>query len=227
MVASAKVAYYARRQAECGVKSTGNVSADMSVVQKRKRDVVSSFRGGSESRLQKAAKPVKLTTKPDGGEKEMLCSHAPATAGRVPSTNDLGLEKTSVQLDKSGHVLVNEKHETSAERVYALSDIKGGPALTQISYDDFRILKNNLLTIAPTKTTTNRLIPYTVFIDPQLSHVGLTETEAKQQGKKVRVGKMPMAWVARALEMDESRGFIKVLVDGGTDQIVGAAILGG
>jgi pyruvate/2-oxoglutarate dehydrogenase complex dihydrolipoamide dehydrogenase (E3) component len=88
--------------------------------------------------------------------------------------------------------------------------MKGCPALTQISYDDFRILKNNILTNAPTKTTTNRLIPYTVFIDPQLGRIGLTETEAKQQDKKVRVSKMPMAWVARALEMDASRGFMKV-----------------
>lgn len=131
-----------------------------------------------------------------------------------------------MQLDKIGYVLVNEKLETSAEGVYALGHIKGGPAFTHISYDDFRILKNNLLTIAPTKPTTNRLIAYTVFIDPQLSHIGLTETEAKQQDKKVRVSKKPMAWVARALEMDASRGFMKVLVDAETDQIVGAAILG-
>lgn len=169
---------------------------------------------------------VKLTIETESGEREVLCSHVLAAAGRLPNTNDRGLENTSVNIDGMGYVKVNERLETSAEGIYALGDIKGGPAFTHISYDDFRILKRNLLDSGPTLTATNGLVPYTVFIDPQLGRIGLTEREAKQQGKKVHVAKLPMAWVARALEMDESRGLMKVLVDGESDQIVGAAVLG-
>jgi pyruvate/2-oxoglutarate dehydrogenase complex dihydrolipoamide dehydrogenase (E3) component len=111
------------------------------------------------------------------------------------------------------------------EGVYALGDIKGGPAFTHISYDDFRIVRSNLLEKKPASTK-NRLVPYTLFIDPQLGRVGLTETEARAQGRNIRVAKMPMTRVARALEVDESRGFMKAILDADTNLILGAAILG-
>jgi pyruvate/2-oxoglutarate dehydrogenase complex dihydrolipoamide dehydrogenase (E3) component len=109
--------------------------------------------------------------------------------------------------------------------VFALGDVKGGPSFTHISYDDYRILRTNLLE-GGSATTKGRLVPYTVFIDPQLGRIGLSETDARRLGKRFRVAKMPMANVARALEMSESRGFIKILVEDETDHILGAAVLG-
>ena len=371
MVASAKIAYHARRQAEYGVSSPsgGGVTVDMSIVRKRKRDIVDSFRGGSEGRLEKAenvsvvrgkakfvgskevqvhlpsgeveklkaewifvnvgCRPapldipgvdavevldstsvmeldvvpehlvvigggyvglefaqmfrrfgsrvtvvqragqllgredadiadevrkvleedgvevllnskaeiveskdhgggIKLLIKTAEREREIQCSHLLAAAGRVPNTDDLGLERTGVEVGKGGFIKVNGKLETSVKGVYALGDVKGGPAFTHISYDDFRILKHNLLSPQAKQllTTTSRLVPYTVFIDPQLGRIGLTETEARHQNIHIRVAKMPMAWVARALEMDESRGLMKVIVEADGDQILGCAVLG-
>jgi pyruvate/2-oxoglutarate dehydrogenase complex dihydrolipoamide dehydrogenase (E3) component len=106
-----------------------------------------------------------------------------------------------------------------------LGDVKGGPAFTHISYDDWRIIRTNLLE-GGNASTNGRLVAYTVFIDPQLGRVGLTETEARAQGRNIRVAKMPMSHVARTLEVDEPRGFMKAVVDGDTDQILGSACLG-
>jgi pyruvate/2-oxoglutarate dehydrogenase complex dihydrolipoamide dehydrogenase (E3) component len=115
--------------------------------------------------------------------------------------------------------------ETNVAGIYALGDIKGGPAFTHISYDDFRILRANLIEKG-SASTEGRLVPYTVFMDPQLGRIGLTETEARAQNQQIRVAKMPMNYVARALEVDETRGFLKAVVDAETNQILGAAILG-
>ena len=109
--------------------------------------------------------------------------------------------------------------------VYALGDVKGGPAFTHISYDDFRIIRTNLLEGGDT-TTAERLVPYTVFIDPQLGRVGLSEGEARWQDRDIHVAKMPMSHVTRALEVDEPRGMMKAVVDANTGQILGCAILG-
>jgi pyruvate/2-oxoglutarate dehydrogenase complex dihydrolipoamide dehydrogenase (E3) component len=109
--------------------------------------------------------------------------------------------------------------------VYALGDVKGGPAFTHVSYNDYQVIEANLLH-AGDATITDRLVPYTVFMDPQLGRVGLSEAEARGQGRDVRVASMPMAHVARALEMDESRGMMKAVVDAGTGEILGCAILG-
>jgi pyruvate/2-oxoglutarate dehydrogenase complex dihydrolipoamide dehydrogenase (E3) component len=106
-----------------------------------------------------------------------------------------------------------------------VGDVKGGPAFTHISYDDFRIIRTNVLE-GGDATTADRLVPYTVFIDPQLGRVGLSEQEAREQGRDVRVAKMPMSYVARALEVDEARGFMKAVVDADTNQILGCAVLG-
>jgi pyruvate/2-oxoglutarate dehydrogenase complex dihydrolipoamide dehydrogenase (E3) component len=109
--------------------------------------------------------------------------------------------------------------------VWALGDVKGGAAFTHVSYDDFRIIKANLLD-GGDATTAGRLIPYTVFTDPQLGRVGLSEQEARDQGLDVQVAKMPMSHVARALEVSETRGMVKAVVDAGTGRILGAAVLG-
>jgi len=120
---------------------------------------------------------------------------------------------------------VTERLETSAAEVFALGDVKGGPAFTHISYDDFRILKGNILE-GREMSTVGRMVPYTVFMDPQLGRIGLTENEAREQGRKIKIARMPMTHVARALEMAETRGLMKVIVDAESGQILGAAILG-
>ena len=122
---------------------------------------------------------------------------------------------------------MNERLETKVPGIYGMGDIKGGPAFTHIAWDDFRILRTNLLA-GGNVTTAGRLVPYTVFIDPQLGRVGLTETEALAQGRNIRVAKLPMNYFgpSRARELNETRGFMKAIVDADTDQILGAAILG-
>ena len=152
-------------------------------------------------------------------------THLLVATGRVPNSDTLNLPAAAISTDARGFIRVNEKLETSAKDIYALGDIKGGPAFTHISYDDFRILRANLLENG-SATTANRLVPYTVFIDPQLGRIGLSETEARAQNRAIRVAKMPMNYVARALEVDESRGFMKAIVDANTNQILGATILG-
>ena len=160
-----------------------------------------------------------------GAPRTIEGSHLLVATGRVPNTDSLNATVAGIQADAKGFIKVNDRLETSAEGIYALGDIKGGPAFTHISYDDFRILRANVIEKG-SASIAGRLVPYTVFIDPQLGRVGLTETEARQQQRKIRVAKMPMNYVARALEMDETRGFMKIIVDAGSKQILGAAILG-
>jgi pyruvate/2-oxoglutarate dehydrogenase complex dihydrolipoamide dehydrogenase (E3) component len=363
MVASARIAHLARRAADYGVR-TGPVTMDMSKVRQRKRDIVSSFRGGSERRLQgvanldvlfgeasfsgakavhvrmndggereltaerifinSGARPsiptidgldpartltsttiMELDTVPEhliilgggyvglefgqmfrrfgarvtviqrgarllaredadvadevakilredgidvllesspthvaangagfdvtvtapGGERVISGSHILAAAGRSPNTEILNLETAGVRTQKGGSIAVNERLETSAPGVWALGDVKGGPAFTHISYDDYRIIRANLLE-GGSRTTNDPPVPYTVFIDPQLGRVGLGEEEARAAGKNIRVAKMPMSYIARAIEIDESRGFMKAVVDAESGQILGCAILG-
>ncbi len=361
MVASARVAYLTRRAADYGVQTGGPISVDMSVVRKRKRDIVDSFRGGSQSRLEATkgldlllgeatfvgykqvevvlnngevrrlsaeticintgdrptlprikgidqvevlnstsimelasvpehllilgggyiglefgqmfrrfgskvtiiqrgrqllaredsdiadavadilredgieiilehsaehvAPGIKLTVKAPGGERVLTGSHLLVAAGRQPNTEKLQASATGLELAKNGTIPVNDYLETNVPGIYALGDVKGGPAFTHISYDDFRILRSNLIE-GKRVSIANRLVPYTVFIDPQLGRVGLTESEAREQGRSFKVAKMPMSYVARALEVDESRGVMKVIVDSNTKEILGAAILG-
>jgi pyruvate/2-oxoglutarate dehydrogenase complex dihydrolipoamide dehydrogenase (E3) component len=145
--------------------------------------------------------------------------------GRTPNTEALNLTAAGVATDARGFIPVNERLETGVTGIYALGDINGGPAFTHISYDDYRIMRANLLE-GGHATTTGRLVPYTVFIDPQLGRVGLSEQAAREHGRNIKVAKMPMSDVARALEVDESRGFMKAVVDADTQQILGCAVLG-
>jgi len=145
--------------------------------------------------------------------------------GRIPNTDSLNVSAAGITIDSRGFIQVNGKLETSAAGIFALGDIKGGPAFTHISYDDFRILRTNLIDKG-NATTDGRLVPYTVFIDPQLGRVGLTEAEARAQNKNIRVARIPMSKVARALETDETRGFMKAIVDTETNHILGCAVLG-
>jgi pyruvate/2-oxoglutarate dehydrogenase complex dihydrolipoamide dehydrogenase (E3) component len=168
---------------------------------------------------------VRLVVHGPGGDRTLEGSYVLLAAGRVPNTESLTLDAAGVRTDPHGFIRVNERLETSVPGVYALGDVKGGPAFTHISYDDFRIIRANLLQSGNT-TTTARPIPYTVFIDPQLGRIGLTEREARKQGRRFKIAQLPMAQVARALELDESRGVIKVLVDAETGCLLGATVLG-
>jgi pyruvate/2-oxoglutarate dehydrogenase complex dihydrolipoamide dehydrogenase (E3) component len=168
---------------------------------------------------------ISLTVQTKMGERILHGSHLLMAAGRVPNTDWLNLDAAGIQTDKRGFIQVNERLETNVPGIYALGDIKGGPAFTHISYDDFRIIRTNLLEKG-NASIHERLVPYTVFIDPQLGRIGLSETDARAQGRNIRVARMPMNYVARALEMDESRGFMKAVVDAETNQILGAAVLG-
>jgi pyruvate/2-oxoglutarate dehydrogenase complex dihydrolipoamide dehydrogenase (E3) component len=168
---------------------------------------------------------LRLTVRTPEGDRELDGSHILRAAGRVPNTDRLNLTAAGIATDDKGFITVNERLETSAPGVYALGDVKGGPAFTHISYDDFRVIRTNLLQNGRA-CVTDRLVPYTVFIDPQLGRIGLTEREAKRLGRPVEVARIPMTYVARALELDEARGFIKALVEPGTGRILGAAVLG-
>jgi pyruvate/2-oxoglutarate dehydrogenase complex dihydrolipoamide dehydrogenase (E3) component len=168
---------------------------------------------------------IRLEVEAGGGSTIVAGSHLLVATGRTPNSDTLNLPAAGIRTDESGFIQVNERLETSAEQIYALGDIKGGPAFTHISYDDFRILRSNLLK-KQAASTKDRQVPYTIFIDPQLGRIGLTETEARARGYKIRVAKLPMTSVARALEVDETRGFMKAVVDEESKQILGAAILG-
>ncbi len=174
---------------------------------------------------QTAQGTIHLTVQTPAGERTLSGSHLLAAAGRVPNSDWLNLDAAGVQTEKRGSIQVNERLETNVPGIYALGDVKGGPAFTHISYDDFRIIRTNLLENGKASTR-ERLVPYTVFIDPQLGRVGMSETEARAHGHNIKVAKMPMNYVARALEVDESRGFMKAVVDAGTGQILGCAVLG-
>jgi pyruvate/2-oxoglutarate dehydrogenase complex dihydrolipoamide dehydrogenase (E3) component len=168
---------------------------------------------------------IRLTVRTPEGDSTLEGSHLLAAAGRPPNTEKLNLDAVGIETDKRGQIKVNERLETKVEGVYALGDVKGGPAFTHISYDDFRIIRTNLLE-GGNATITDRKVPYTVFIDPQLGRAGLSEQEAREQGLNIHVAKIPMSYVARAIEVDETRGFMKAIVDADTDQILGCAILG-
>jgi pyruvate/2-oxoglutarate dehydrogenase complex dihydrolipoamide dehydrogenase (E3) component len=172
------------------------------------------------------------------GDVELSCAHGSAASergvqgthllvatGRVPNTETLNLAAGGIDVDAKGFVRVNARLETSSPGVFALGDVTGGPAFTHVSYDDFRILRTNLLE-GGQASTEGRILPYTVFIDPQLGRVGMTERDAVASGRRIRVAKLPMTRVARALEVDETRGFMKAVVDADSGLILGASVLG-
>lgn len=168
---------------------------------------------------------LRLVVETPAGRRELAGSHLLVAVGRIPNSDDLGLEAAGVATDRNGYILVDERLATTATGVWALGDVKGGPQFTHISYDDFRILRTNLLGPGGA-TTTGRLVPYTLFSDPQLGRVGMNEAEARQSGRRVRVAKLPMSRVARAIEVGETRGFMKAIVDADSEEILGCAILG-
>ncbi|MHB8621449.1 MAG: FAD-dependent oxidoreductase, partial [Chloroflexota bacterium] len=178
-----------------------------------------------ETRLEGLETGPRATVRSAAGQRSIAGSHVLNAAGRMPNTEDLRLDAAGVKTDERGNIAVDERLRTNVEGIYALGDVKGGPAFTHISYDDFRVLRGNLLE-GKQATTADRPVPYTVYIDPELGRVGLTEQRAREQGMNVRVASMPMSHVARALEMDEPRGLMKAVVEADSGRLLGCAILG-
>jgi pyruvate/2-oxoglutarate dehydrogenase complex dihydrolipoamide dehydrogenase (E3) component len=166
---------------------------------------------------------ITLSCKSSAGS-EVTGSHLLVAAGRIPNTDDLGLDKAGIATNTDGSIKVNARLETSVAGVWALGDCKGGPAFTHISYNDFHIVYANLVE-GKRLTTENRLVPYCVFTDPQLGGVGMTEKEARAKGYKLKIGKCPMTNVARAIERGETAGLMKIVVDASSDRVLGASIL--
>jgi pyruvate/2-oxoglutarate dehydrogenase complex dihydrolipoamide dehydrogenase (E3) component len=152
-------------------------------------------------------------------------SHLLVAAGRTPNTDTLDVDAAGLRTDERGYIRVDERLETDVQGVYALGDIAGSAPFTHVAYDDFRVVRANLLD-GQDRTTRDRPTPYTVFIDPQLGRIGLSESQAREERRNVRIATLPMTRVARAIETDETRGFMKAVVDADTDRILGAAVLG-
>jgi pyruvate/2-oxoglutarate dehydrogenase complex dihydrolipoamide dehydrogenase (E3) component len=168
---------------------------------------------------------VRLTVRTEDGERQLEGSHLLSAIGRIPNTEALTPDAAGIRLADRGSIDVDEYLETSVPGVYAMGDVTGAPAFTHSSYDDYRILHANLIRHAKASTR-DRIVPYAVFIDPQLGRVGVTEREARAQGRAIRVAKLPMNAVVRAIETGETRGFMKAVIDAGNGQILGCAILG-
>jgi pyruvate/2-oxoglutarate dehydrogenase complex dihydrolipoamide dehydrogenase (E3) component len=177
------------------------------------------------TRVEKKGKSIVLTIEGDSGGCTVQGSHLLVATGRRPNTEDLGLEKAGVETDKFGFVQVNGRLETNVPGIWALGDVKGGPAFTHISYNDYQIVYANLID-GKSLSIDHRLVPYCVFTDPQLAGVGMTEREARAKGYRLKIGKVPMAMVARAFERDETAGSMKIVVDATNDRVLGTTILG-
>jgi pyruvate/2-oxoglutarate dehydrogenase complex dihydrolipoamide dehydrogenase (E3) component len=167
---------------------------------------------------------VTLSFESPAGSSTVTGSHLLVATGRLPNTDDLGLDKAGVETDKSGYIKVNGRLETNVPGVWALGDCKGGPAFTHISYNDFQVVYGNLVE-GKNLSVENRLVPSCVFTDPQLGGVGMTEKEARAKGFKLKIGRCPMTYVARAIERGETAGLMKIVVDASNDRVLGASIL--
>ncbi|MBM6596551.1 FAD-containing oxidoreductase [Microvirga pudoricolor] len=159
------------------------------------------------------------------GDPFVVGSHVLLAVGRRPNTDDLGLDRAGVALDARGYILVDEKLSTSAPGIWALGDCNGRGAFTHTAYNDYEIVAANLLDGADRRVDA-RIPGYALYIDPPLGRVGMSETEARRSGRGLLVSKRPMTRVGRAVEKGETKGFMKIVADAETQQILGAAILG-
>jgi pyruvate/2-oxoglutarate dehydrogenase complex dihydrolipoamide dehydrogenase (E3) component len=172
----------------------------------------------------RSGKAVTLVVRTLAGEQTIEGSDILVATGRVPNTADIGLDKAGVELDAHGFVRVNERLETSAPDVWAIGECAGSPQFTHISEDDFRVIRDNLA--GGKRSTRDRLVPYCMFTDPPLAHVGLSERDAQRLGLDVRVARLPIGAVLRAQTTGETQGFMKALIGAGDDRIVGFTMIG-
>ena len=184
------------------------------------------FRTGAECiRLASRDADVALEVDCESGDREVVGSHVLLAVGRRPNTDDLGLERAGIAVDRHGYVMVDDELRTNVPGVWALGDCNGKGAFTHTAYNDFEIVAANLLD-DDTRRVSDRIPCYGLFTDPPLGRVGLTETEARARGRQVRIGKRAMTRVGRAVEKGETNGLMKIIVDAETRAILGAAILG-
>jgi len=172
----------------------------------------------------RSGEEVSLVVRTTSGERNIEGSDILVAAGRTPNTAGIGLEEAGVELDGRGYIRVNERLETSASEVWAIGECAGSPQFTHVSEDDFRIIRDNLS--GAKRSTRDRLVPYCMFTDPPLARVGLSEVEAQRQGVAARVARLPMSAVLRTQTIDERQGFMKVLVGGNDDRILGFTMIG-
>jgi len=177
------------------------------------------------SKVEKRNEVISLSFQRKQDVETVSGSHLLAATGRVPNTDTLDIAKAGIELDPHGYIKVNPRLETSVPGIWALGDIKGGPAFTHISYNDFQIVCGNIIE-GKNLSIANRYLPYSLFTDPQMGRVGLTEKEARASGKKLKIGAFPISGVSRAIERGETAGLMKIIVDAANDRILGAAILG-
>ena len=176
-------------------------------------------------RLERRGDRVAIGVDCEAGAPEVEGSHLLLAVGRVPNTEDLGLERAKVQVDERGFIIVDDQLRTNVAGIWALGDCNGRAAFTHTSYNDYEIAAANLFDDDPRRVS-DRIVCYGLFVDPPLGRVGMTERQARESGRRVLMGKRPMTRVSRATERSETHGFIKILVDGDTREILGAAILG-
>jgi pyruvate/2-oxoglutarate dehydrogenase complex dihydrolipoamide dehydrogenase (E3) component len=212
---------------QSGLRLLMGEDADVSdeVAKILREDGIDLFFDARAQGVSSVAGKIALEFPESGTTKTIEGSHLLIATGRAPNSDTLNPKSAGLATDTRGFIPTNGRLETNVPGIWALGDVKGGPMFTHISYDDYRIIKWNLLE-NKNATIDGRIVPYTVFTDPQLGRVGMTEEQARKSGKKIRVFKMPTSSVARALEMDESRGFWKAVVDEDTGFILGAAVLG-
>jgi pyruvate/2-oxoglutarate dehydrogenase complex dihydrolipoamide dehydrogenase (E3) component len=174
-----------------------------------------------ERRGDKVAVQVDCST----GDKSVIGSHVLLAVGRVPNTNDLGLEQAGIEVDKRGYIQVDDQLRTNVPGIYALGDCNGRGAFTHTAYNDYEIVVANL-SDGDERRVSDRITAYALYIDPPLGRAGMTETEVRKSGRKALIGKLPMTQVGRAREKGETDGFMKILVDAETKKILGASLLG-
>jgi pyruvate/2-oxoglutarate dehydrogenase complex dihydrolipoamide dehydrogenase (E3) component len=179
--------------------------------------------GADDVRVAKRDSGFELT--PSAGADPIAGSHLLLAVGRLPNTDDLKLEAAGVQTDERGYVVVDDELQTNVDHIWAMGDCNGKGAFTHTSYNDFEIVAANLLDGDPRKVS-DRITTYALYIDPPLGRAGLTEEQVRKSGRKALVGKRPMTRVGRAVEKGETQGFMKVVVDADTDEILGAAVFG-
>ncbi len=176
-------------------------------------------------RIEKQEDTVRVGVNCEKGDREEEGSHLLLAIGRRPNTDDLGLDIAGVELDKKGHIVVDDQLRTNVPGIWALGDCNGKGAFTHTSYNDHEIVVANLLENDPRRLS-DRILAYGLYIDPPLGRAGMTEAQVRESGRKALIGKRPMTMVGRASEKSETQGFMKILVDAETKEILGAAILG-
>lgn len=210
-----------------GERLVGREDADVSeaIGEIFEEDGIEVVLGAEARKVEARGDEIEIVVESGNGERAVSGSHLLVAVGRASNADSLDLDAAGITTDERGWIPVNERLETGVEGIWAMGDVTGAAPFTHTAYDDYRVIKANLLE-GGDRTTKDRILPYTVFIDPQLGRVGTTEREARERGGNVRVAKLPMSRVARAIEVGETRGFMKAVVDADSERILGAAVLG-